>query len=369
MIESVTFLENSMTYGESLPDTAAEALPTLGRGEPAEGGVNTRPVLGGETSVTLTAAPTLASLGVSVSSLGSASIDTSGGDPVARFAITGGTEGPGDGTNIFLHQDSGLKLSSRIGALELRDFRIDTENMVVSANVTVNGAAAGNVAVFDIGPDGSLTLTNAAAGVARESLGVPAITPDVVIGSAAPEGIVDLTSLQDQFASNGEMQFLTSPNTVPIIGGETTVALTAAATLQSLNVSVSPLGSAVINPGTPDPIAQFPVTGGTVGPNNGEAIILHQGSGLELSDNSSNVELRDFLIDTQNRVVDANVTVNDFSLGNVPIFTIAGNGNLLLTPTAAGALSNAFHAPVITAGLPIGPATPSPVLLSADMHG
>src|SRR3954452_13223803 len=149
--ESITFLENSMTYGESLSDTAAEALPTLGGGELAEGGVNTRPVLGGETSVTLTAASTLASLGVSVSSLGSASIDTSDGDPVARFAITGGTEGPGDGTNIFLHQDSGLKLSSPTGALELRDFRIDTENMVVSANVTVNGAAAGNVAVFDIG--------------------------------------------------------------------------------------------------------------------------------------------------------------------------------------------------------------------------
>jgi hypothetical protein len=360
--------ENSMTYGESLSNTATETLPTLGCGEPAEGGVNTWPVLGGETSVTLTAAPILASLGVSVSSLGSASIDTSGGDPVARFAITGGTEGPGDGTTIFLHQGSGLKLSSRTGALELRDFRIDTENMVVRSNVTVNGAAAGNVAVFDIGPDGSLTLTNAAAEVARESLGVPAITPDVVIGSAAPEGIVDLTSLQDQVASNGEMQFLTSPNTVPITGGETTVALTAAATLQSLNVSVSPLGSAVIDPGTSDPIAQFPVTGGTVGPNN-EVVILHQGSGLELSDNSSNVELRDFLIDTQNRVVDANVTVNDFSVGNVPIFTIAGNGNLLLTPTAAGALSNAFHAPVITPGLPIGPATPSPVLLSADMHG
>jgi hypothetical protein len=362
--------ENSMTFDENLSNTAAGALPTVGDGEPlAEGGVNTRPVLGGETSVTLTAAPTLASLGVSVSSLGSALIDTSGGDPVARFAITGGTEGPGDGTNIFLHQDSGLELSSQTGALELRDFRIDTENMVVRANVAVNGAAAGNVAAFDIGPNGSLTLTNAAAGVAREALGVPAITPDVVIGLAAPKAIVDLTSLQDQFASNGEMQFLASPNTVPIIGGETTVALTAAATLQSLNVSVSPLGSAVIDPGTSDPIAQFPVTGGTVGSNNGEAVILHQGSGLELSDNSSNVDLRDFLIDTQNRVVDANVTVNDFSLGNVPIFTIAGDGNLLLTPAAAGALSNAFHAPAITAGLPIGSATPSPVLLSADMHG
>jgi hypothetical protein len=66
-VESVIFLENSMTYGESSSDTATEALPTLGCGEPAEGGVNTRPILGGETSVTLTAAPTLASLGVSVS--------------------------------------------------------------------------------------------------------------------------------------------------------------------------------------------------------------------------------------------------------------------------------------------------------------
>ena len=59
-------------------------------------------IIGGETAVTLTSASTLASLGVTVTALGSAKLNTSGPTPVADFPITGGMESSrGD---VILHQ-------------------------------------------------------------------------------------------------------------------------------------------------------------------------------------------------------------------------------------------------------------------------
>jgi hypothetical protein len=164
--DKLRFLQ-ALEHGASSPSTA------------------TQPIIGGDTSVTLTSASTLQSLGVAVTPLGSATVDTSG-TPVAAFPITGGTEGPGSGVDVILHQGSGLELSDSKGTLDLRDLLIDTQNGVIDANVSVNGKLVGNVAVFDIGLDGStLTLTPTAAGVANQALGTTAITPSVVIGSAS----------------------------------------------------------------------------------------------------------------------------------------------------------------------------------------
>jgi hypothetical protein len=323
-----------------------------------------RPILGGDTAITLTAASVLQSLGVTVAPLGSAAIDTNGDDPVARFAITGGTDGPEPGSSVVLHQGSGLELSNNAGTIELHDFRIDTQNSTVRSNVTVNGVAVGNVAVFDIGAGGSLTLTAAAAEAVSTTLDLPAITSEIPIGTAAPMAIVDPERIWDYCALDTGMQFLISPGTQPIVGGETKVTLTAAATLQSLHVEVSPLGSAAVDAEGADPVAAFPITGGTLGPSEGDAVILHQGSGLQLADSDSTVALRDFLIDTQNHVVDANVTVDDLSLGNVAVFSIGEGDALLLTPAAAGVLSTAFGTSAITAGLEIGMAAPSPATWS-----
>ena len=158
-------------------------------GAPTSG---TEPIGGGNTAVSLTSATTLQTLGVSVTPLGSASLHTGGTTPVAEFPITGGTEGPGAGNDVILHQGSGLELSDSAGTLDLRDFLIDTQNGVVDANVTVNGQSAGNLAVFDIGSDGaSLTLTSAAAGVVNTVLGTSAITsnsPTDPAGSAQQRG-------------------------------------------------------------------------------------------------------------------------------------------------------------------------------------
>jgi hypothetical protein len=147
---------------------------------------DTRPLLGGDTAVTLTSAATLGSLGVSVAPLGAATLDASGAAPVADFPITGGTAGPGSDL-VILHQGSGLELADSAGALDLSDFQIDTRNGVVDANVSVNGQSAGNVAVFSIGTDGTtLRLTPSAAGVVDQTLGTAAFSSDTVIGTAAP---------------------------------------------------------------------------------------------------------------------------------------------------------------------------------------
>lgn len=320
------------------------------------------PILGGSTAVTLTSAETLGALGVTVSPLGSAILDTCGKTPVARFDITGGTDGPG-AEDVILHQGGGLELADAAGCVALRDFRIDLPNQTVYANVTVNGVDAGNVGVFTVGSDASLRLTAAAAKVVATTLDASAITPDVVIGTAAPSPEVGLDALLHHLGSRDGLQFLCHPaDTKPIIGGETGVTLSAAATLASLGVDVSPIGAATIDPSTPDPTALFPITGGTVGPGD-VSVILHQGSGLELSSDSARVGLRDFLIDTQNAVVDANVTVNGKAVGNVPVFDIGSDLSLHLTQQSATVLAGTFGSSAFTAGLTVGSADPHPITL------
>jgi len=321
---------------------------------------DTRPILGGATSVSLSSASVLQSLGITVSPLGSAKIETSHGDPVARFAITGGTDGKGRDADVILHQGSGLSLSSHGGTIELRDFRIDTRNDAVFADVTVNGTTAGNLQVFDLASGGALTLTSAAAEVVAATLDAPAITSDVVIGAADPDTIVGLASLIKYCKAHDNIAFLASPDTKPVISGETSVALTAAATLQSLQVSIAPLGSGSIDTSGVDPVAKFAITGGTLAPEDTGSILLHEGSGLELVDSDSRIGLRDLVIDTQNKVVSANVTVDHTSLGSVQVFDLGSGGALLLREVAADVLREAFEAPAITAGLQIGVATPSP---------
>jgi len=319
----------------------------------------TEPIVGGETSVTLTSAAVLESLGISVAPLGSATIDASDPDPMAKFGITGGTESAGGDADVILHQGSGLELFNGTSTIDLTDFRIDTANLVVRANVTVDGTAAGNLAVFDLGPSGALTLTDAAANVVSDTFAAPDITSSVTIGLATPMPI-DFVCLHDNCAGADTMRFVSPPDTQPLIGGKTSVTLTAAPALQSLNITVSPLGSGMIDVSSADPVAQFPITGGTIGPDAGETVILHQASGLKLSDSGSSVELRDFLIDTQNHVVDANVSANDLLVGNVAVFDLGQDGTLSLTSGASDLLDNTFGTSALSAGLPIGFAAPSP---------
>jgi phage gp45-like len=308
-------------------------------------------------------------LGVTVTPLGSAELDTSGDTPVAQFPITGGTEEPDAGNDVILHQGSGLELSDSSGTLDLSDFRIDTANGVVDANVTANGQSAGNLAVFDIGSDGTtLTLTDAAASAADTVLGTSALSSSVEIGTAAPSPIVNPLTLG---IVERLLSFIHPPSasvTNPIVGGETAVTLTSAPALSSLGVTVTPLGSAALDASGTTPVADFPITGGTEGPGAGNDVVLHQGSGLELSDSNGSLDLRDFLIDAQNGVVNANVTVNGQSAGNLPVFDIGNDGtSLTLTSAAAGVVDQVLGTSAITSSTIIGTAAPSPVALPGGL--
>ena len=329
----------------------------------------TQAILGGNTAVTLTSAATLESLGVTVAPLGTADLDTSGATPIAEFPITGGTEGPGAGNDVILHQGSGLELSDSTGTLDLSDFRIDTANGVIDANVTADGQSAGNLAVFDIGSDGTtLTLTAAAASAADTVLGTTALSSSVEIGTAAPSPVISPLTLG---IVNQLLSFIPPPSSSaanPIIGGQTAVTLTSAPALQSLGVTVTPLGSASLNASGTTPIADFRITGGTEGPGAGNDVILHQGSGLELSDSNGSLDIRDLLIDTHNGVVDANVTVNGQSAGNLAVFDIGSDGtSLTLTAAAAGVVDQVLGTSAITSSTVIGTAAPSPVALPGEL--
>jgi hypothetical protein len=132
-----------------------------------------------------------------------------------------------------------------------------------------------------------------------------------------------------------------------ITGGMTDVVLTSADVLSGLSVTVTPLGSATIQPTTPSPTAVFPITGGSIGPSG--ALIQHDGSGLELSTATASIDLENFLIDTAGGVVDGLVTIGAGPpVGVVALFTL-GTGTsptmnipLTLTSGAADALNTVF---------------------------
>lgn len=145
---------------------------------------------------------------------------------------------------------------------------------------------------------------------------------------------------------------------VPITGGVTSVALTSATDLANLGISVSPLGAATLTPGNP-PVAAFPITGGELDPDTGDAIIEHDGSGLRLS-NSAVVDLENFLIDTAAGILSGLVTIDGGVVGVIPIFDIGPGLELSLTDGAADALELAFELDGIQLnGFPIGTASVS----------
>ena len=148
------------------------------------------PIIGGTTEVTLTSAPVLAGLGVSVSPLGTASVSsgTTGAPPVASFPITGGTAASNGA--LIEHNGSGLALSAGSTVVDARNFLIDTANAVVDSDVSIDGASAGNLGLFSIGPGLTLTLTPGAASALDAAFGTEALSSSTVIGTAATSPVV-----------------------------------------------------------------------------------------------------------------------------------------------------------------------------------
>lgn len=329
----------------------------------------TEAIIGGETTVTISAAivSVLSGLpGFKATGLGSAKLSTDkSGDLLAEFPITGGTK---DATgDVILHQDSGLELSDASGYIKITDLRVDTNTDVVYADVITASGTLTDVAVFDIGAGAALTVTAAAAAAIDAALGTKAVTAGLKIGSAAPDPV--LNPLPTSFEESPLLrdlfgEFGYQGGTEPIVSGVTDVTLTSASVLHSLGVSVTGLGTASISTKGGEPVAAFDITGGTETPQGD--VILHEGSGLELSNSGHTVtvELQNFIVDTIHDVVDANVTINGTSVGNLAVFTLGSNGQLTLTAAAAAALDAAFKVSAFTDTTVIGDAAAHPFALT-----
>jgi PEP-CTERM motif len=143
-------------------------------------------IIGGATSVTLTAAPTLAGLGLAFAPFGTASAVTgAGGIPTVTFLVTGGSVNDATGKALINHNGSGLRFSAGTNVLTIGDFLINTTTNVLTGKVVANGGAAlNNVPLFNIGNGLSLSLTSQAAGAFTAVFGAPNLT-GAAIGTAS----------------------------------------------------------------------------------------------------------------------------------------------------------------------------------------
>ena len=122
--------------------------------------------------------------------------------------------------------------------------------------------------------------------------------------------------------------------------GSTFVVLTATPVLVGAGVGVDKIGTAALFPdASGNLIGAFAITGGTLDPDLGNALVEHEGSGLALSRNGTTVNLENFLIDTTlpTDTIFGKVSVGSTTLENVPLFTLSG-ANLFLSETAGDAL-------------------------------
>jgi PEP-CTERM motif len=141
-------------------------------------------IIGGATSVTLTAAPTLAGLGLSFAPFGSASAVVNGGIPTVTFLITGGSVNDSTGKALIAHNGSGLNFTAGANALRIGDFLINTTTNVLTGKVQFGSTTLNDVPLFNIGSGLSLTLTSQAAGAFTSVFGAPNLT-GATIGTAS----------------------------------------------------------------------------------------------------------------------------------------------------------------------------------------
>jgi hypothetical protein len=141
-------------------------------------------IVGGVTAVTLTAAPTLTSLGLSFSTLGTATAMANAmGIPTINFPITGGTIDT-NGRGLIEHNGSGLLFTAGATTLALENFLIDTNTSQLFGRATANGTVLGVIPVFDITTILGLKLTPGAAGALTSLFGAPNLS-GVQVGFAS----------------------------------------------------------------------------------------------------------------------------------------------------------------------------------------
>lgn len=158
--------------------TLATVLTFSALGFSNRASADTVPIVGNSTSVELTSFDALTGLGLSVSALGSATVDAGGEFPVATFGITGGKLDTETGFAVIQHDGSGLGLTDGTTAVSLENFLIDTQSGILTGDVSVNQTFVATVGLFSIQEDLTLLLTGGAAD-----------TLNGVYGTSLPEGL------------------------------------------------------------------------------------------------------------------------------------------------------------------------------------
>ena len=145
------------------------------------------------TDLTLTSAPVLGALGVSVSRTGTAKIDTSGTYPLAMFPITGGVENA-DGSLVIDHKGSDLELSKGTTSVDIGNFVVDTKSMTIDGFVAVDGGSpSAPLTLFDLSKgsgDFVVTLSSGAATALNTVFGTDAFSSSIQIGTATTNPVV-----------------------------------------------------------------------------------------------------------------------------------------------------------------------------------
>ncbi len=153
-------------------------------------GASAAAIIGNTTSVELTAAGALASLGVAVQPVGTASLEALG--PTAVFPITGGSIDDVTGDLLVEHDGSGLSLGVGTDNILLLNFLIDSAAATIFGDVvvvddvagTLSASALNDVDLFSLDADLNVFLTATASGALNALFGT-ALPAGLKIGEAS----------------------------------------------------------------------------------------------------------------------------------------------------------------------------------------
>lgn len=328
-------------------------------------------------------ADALKSLGVSLAPSGNATFDAA--TSTITFPITSGyaeihsdhSFEPGYILGSIEHQDSGFTLTAGSTKVELSDFVVDPGNSLLygtvggtpkvpllfldGTNVKVGSDSAGNVVL-----DGTVAkLTDTAATALDKAFNVTALKAGIPLGTVH---LVAKGSPSTYDAAADKTARITR-----LAGQSTAVALDAntAKALQSLGVSVSPVGSAKFDAATST--VSFPITGGFAAihsnlgykPGYIAGTVLHEASGLKFTKGNKSIEVTDFVVDPGNSIL----TASAGGKSGIPLLFLDGrnvkvssDGNDVvldgtvakLTAPGAAALNATFGVSDFTEGMPLG---------------
>jgi hypothetical protein len=328
-------------------------------------------------------AEALKSLGVALAPIGTATFDAP--TSTITFPITSGyaeihsdlSAKPGYIQGSISHQDSGFSLSAGSTKVELSDFVVDPGNSMLygtvggtpkvpllsldGTNVKVGTDGSGNVVL-----DGTVAkLTDTAAGALNKAFNVSALKAGIPLGTVhlvAKGTPTTYDAVVDNTARISRLE-----------GKATNVTLDAgtAKALQSLGVSVAPIGSAKFDSATST--VSFPITGGYAAihsdlgykPGYIAGTVLHEASGLRFSKGSKSIDVTDFVVDPGNSML----TASSGGKSGIPLLSLDGTNVKVstegsdvvlqgtvakLTATGASALNSTFGISDLKEGTPLG---------------